>query len=571
MARPSWLDPIPCDFGRLALHPDPLLDALLRRLGLADEGAVANFLDARPRPAPDPLGLPNMAAAVERVGRALTDDERIGIYGDYDVDGVTATALLLRALRRATGARDRVVARLPTRAEGYGLNPAAVSALAEAGVDLLIVVDCGSGDHPNVGLARERGLDVIVLDHHQMADDGPPGAIVVSAQLGADAAGPYRDLSAVGLAYLLTVALARRGHAVAEDSRREPTELLDLVALGTIADVSPLTGINRALVRDGLRRIRQQPRPGLRALCQRAGVAPETVSSEAVAFKLAPRLNAAGRMGDPQLALDLLLSDDPTEAARLAAELERLNALRRAEGQRIVSEAEALLQERSDLADRRLLVVAKDSWGSGVLGLAAGRLAERFGRPVIVLNDDGELSRGSARSVPGFDINRALAGCADLLRAHGGHGQAAGLTVPSADLARLEAALEAAVAAAALPPPGPPVLRVDADLPAERLTLRTAEVLEALQPFGAGNPTPLLRVRGLGVRSYNTIGQDGIHLKLHLRTPAGAAQAVIWGAASRSRELLRLPAIDIVATVGIDHWSGRPRLAIEVKDFIATE
>ncbi len=232
----------------------------------------------------------------------------------------------------------------------------------------------------------------------------------------------------------------------------------DLVALGTIADVSPLTGLNRALVRDGLRRIRQQPRPGLRALCQRAGVAPETVSSEAVAFKLAPRLNAAGRMGDPQLALDLLLSDDPTEAARLAAELERLNALRRAEGQRIVSEAEALLQERSDLADRRLLVVAKDSWGSGVLGLAAGRLAERFGRPVIVLNDDGELSRGSARSVPGFDINRALAGCADLLRAHGGHGQAAGLTVPSADLARLEAALEAAVAAAALPPPGPPVL-----------------------------------------------------------------------------------------------------------------
>ena len=570
MPRPSliWLEPEPGPPDRPALHRDPLLDALLARRGIADEAAAVDFLDAGTRPAPDPFGLPNMGAAAARVGRALATGEPIAVHGDYDADGVTATALLVRALRRAAVAPRHVVPHLPTRADGYGLRPEAVNALADDGANLLIAVDCGSGDHANVALARERGLDVVILDHHQMGDRGPDGAIVVSAQLDPDPANPYRELAAVGVAYLLAVALARNGCRVGDEAAgTEPVDLLDLVALGTIGDVSPLVRLNRALVRDGLGRIRTRPRAGVRALCQRAGVDPRTLTSEQVAFKLAPRVNAAGRMGDPRLALDLLLTDDPVAAARLAVELERLNALRKAEGQRVVAEAEALLRDRVDLDDRRLLVVAGGGWRGGVLGLAAGRLAERFGRPVIVLNDDGELSRGSARSVPGFDITRALAGCGGLLRSHGGHGQAAGLTVSSADVASLEAALEAAIAATDLPPPGPPALRIDADLPAERLTPRTAEALEALQPYGAGNPPPLLRVRGVGLHSYNTIGQDGSHLKLHLRTSAGPVQAVSWGTAARSRDLIRLPDLDLVVTVGIDHWNGRARLAVEAKDF----
>ena len=568
MPRPVWIDPEPTPSTVPPLHTDALLHALLAAR-FADAAAVADFLDARPRPAPDPDLMPGLAVAAERVGRAIARRERIAVFGDYDVDGVTATALLARALRAATGDADRLILRLPTRDEGYGLNPATVDALAATGASLLVAVDCASSDHANVARARARGLDVVVLDHHQMVDPGPAGALVVSAQL--DAASPYRDLTAVGVAYLLAVALARLGHDLGAGPGSEPVDLLDLVALGTIGDVAPLTGVNRALVRDGLRRIARQPRAGVRALCQRAGIAPATLTSEQVAYKLAPRLNAAGRMDDPHLALDLLLADDPRQAAILAGELEKLNARRRAESQRIVAEAEGLLLSRPDLASRRLLVLARPGWGSGVLGLAAGRLAERFGRPVLVLNDDGELSRGSARSVPGFDINRALAACADLLDAHGGHSQAAGLTVPTAHLARLEAALEEAVAGADLPPPGPPALRIAADLPPARLTMQTAELLEELQPYGAGNPLPLLRVRDVAVRSYNTIGQDGSHLKLHLETPRGVVPALCWGASARSRELFNQPRIDLVATVGLDHWNGQRRLHVEVKDFRPAE
>lgn len=559
-----WIDPAPPTSASTALHSDPLLAALLA--GRApDAAAAADFLDPRPRPAPDPFALPGMAAAADRIGRALAGGETVALYGDYDVDGVTSVAVLLRAFRAAGGGRARVVPRLPTRREGYGLNPGAVDEIAAAGASLLVAVDCGSTDHPNVARAQARGLDVVVLDHHQMEEPAPPGAIVVSPQSAPDA--PYKELAAAGVAYLLAVALSRRGADVGDGPGREPTSLLDLAALGTVGDVAPLTGVNRALVRDGLRRIAERPRPGIAALCQRAGVVPSALTSEQVAFKLAPRLNAAGRMAHPRLALDLLLAPDLATASGLSLELERLNTQRRAESRRVEAEAEGLILARPDLADRRLLVLARPDWGSGVLGLAAGRLAERFGRPVLVLSDDGELSRGSARSVPGFDIARALSGCGDLLEAHGGHSQAAGLSLASARVPELEAALDAALLAARLPEPGPPALRIDADLPVERLALPTAQLLEGLQPFGSANPQPLLRLSGVPLRSYNAIGQDGSHLKLHLETPRGVVQALSWGAAERSRELLLRPHLDLVVAIGIDTWNGRRRLHVEAKDF----
>ena len=564
---PVWIEPAPRASDRPPLHPEPLLDALLAGR-VADPAAAKAFLDPRPQAAPDPLLLPGMAAAAGRVGRALADREAIALYGDYDVDGVSSTALLARGFAAATGGEATVVTRLPTRREGYGLHPAVVEELAAAGASLLIAVDCASGDHLNVAHARYLGLDVVVLDHHQLDDGAPDDAVVVSSHLQAEA--PYSELSAAGIAYLLAVALARAGHDLGDGPGREPRGLLDLCALGTVGDVVPLTGPNRPLVRDGLRAIAERPRVGIRALCQRAGVSPTTVTSEEVAFKLAPRLNAAGRMADPRLALDLLLTDDPRRAARLADELEGLNARRRAESQRVVAEAEEIVLARPDLADRRLLVVSRRGWGGGVLGLAAGRLVERFGRPVVVLADDGAVLRGSARSVPGFDIARALAGCDGLLEAHGGHSQAAGLTLRTAALSRLEAALEAAVAGAALPTPGAPALRIDADLPAARLDLATAELIGCLQPFGSGNRQPLLRLRDLPVRSYNLIGRDGGHLKLHLETPRGVVPALFWGAAARSRELVQRPRLDLVATVGVDHWNGQRRLQVEVKDFRPT-
>ncbi|MDP9369295.1 MAG: single-stranded-DNA-specific exonuclease RecJ [Chloroflexota bacterium] len=574
MARTRWIDPEPLPPALTALHRDPLLAELLYRRGLRDPDAAQVFLDARPRPAPDPALLPNMDRAVERVCRALERGERIAVFGDYDADGVTSTALLTRALRAAAGP-DRVVSRVPTRVEGYGLSRNAIDAFHAAGANLLIAVDCASTDHEHVAYARECGLDVLVLDHHQMRDGGPTGAIVVSPQLPSDSESTprsYRELSAVGIAYLLVAALAREGCRVDGSDGREPeTDLLDLVALGTIGDVAPLTGPNRSLVRDGLRRLRERPRPGIAALCRRAGIDPGDLASASVTFKLVPRLNAAGRMADPALALDLLLTDDHPEAERLAAEIEALNARRKAESRQVVEDAEALLRTQPGWTERRVLVVSSRSWGGGVLGIAAGQLAERYGRPAIVLSDDGTVSRGSARSVSGFDIAGALACHSHLLDHHGGHSQAAGLTMPTAHVPGLTDALEAAIDAEGVALAAEPEIRIDADVPLERLTLATARLLADLEPHGAGNEPPVFRVRGARVAKYNAIGADRRHLKLHVGVGRGAIPVVAWGAADRSSELLRDPVVDLLVALSVDRWDGQTRLQVEAKDFRPAE
>lgn len=565
MSRLIWIEPEPLPADVPALHPDRLLAELLFRRGIGDAPAASAFLQKGPSPAPDLSRMPNLDTAAERVCRAVETGERIAIFGDYDADGVTSTALLAHALRAATGDPTRVIARVPTRDEGYGLSQSAIDDFDKAGVTLLIAVDCGSSDHERVAHARAAGLDVVILDHHHMHDAGPEGAIVVSAQLAED--GTYRELAAVGVAYLLVAALAQLGCPIDGATGEPETALLDYVALGTVADVAPLTGANRALVRDGLERMRRAPRAGIRALCRQAGIEPATLTAEQISFKLAPRLNAAGRMADPKLALDLLLTVDPKEAAALAAEIERLNGERRAESQRIVREAEHLIAAQLDWAERPLLIVRGAGWSNGVLGIAANQLVSRYGRPVIVLNDDGAISRGSARSVPGFDIVEALMECAGLLDAHGGHSQAAGLTVANANVPALTTALEHAVETSGIEMPVTLFVEIDAELAAERLTIDTAHLLEALQPFGMGNEQPVFLVRNLRVRQYDVMGQDKRHLRLHLASARGVTRAVCWGAADRSKELMACREIDIAAAIGIDTWNGQTRLHVEVKDF----
>jgi single-stranded-DNA-specific exonuclease len=564
-----WIDPEPLPADAPVVHPDQLLSELLVRRGIRSPADAHDFLDGRARSAPDPFRLPNMEAAVHRIGRAIESGERIAIFGDYDADGVTATALLLRALRQAGGSHDRVVARLPRRSEGYGLNRDGIDELAAGGARLLIAVDCGSSDHDEVDYALAQGLDVVVLDHHQMADDGPRGAIVVSAKLPGAATEAYHELSAVGVAYLLVAGLARDGYFSGENDPEH--ELLDFVALGTIGDVSPMTGPNRALVREGLRRLRARPRAGLRALYRSARVEADAIASVTVAFKIVPRLNAAGRMGDPRVALDLLLTDDPLQAQVLASRLEALNDERKLRGQQVVAEAERQILARPDLESRGLLIVTGEGWTGGVLGIAAAKLTERFGRPVIVMNRDGETCRGSARSIPGFDINAALAAAGPLVGEHGGHNQAAGLTVRPADVEPLEAALSEAVFAEQIEVPIAPALRPDAVLPAPLLHIESARTLQALEPHGAGNEPPLLLVRDLRIRKYDTVGQDGSHLKLTVETGRGSAQVMVWGAADRSRQLLGLPRIDLALTLRVDRWNGQERLEAIAEDFRLAE
>jgi single-stranded-DNA-specific exonuclease len=563
-----WVEPEPLPDGASILHPDPLLSEILYRRGIRTAEDVETFLRPSLGQAADPFRLPNMEAAARRVCEAIERGERIGVFGDYDADGVTSTALLVVALRAATGDPAQVRYRLPTRSEGYGLNETGIGELAAGGATLLIAADCGSCDHPEVEHARRLGMDIVVLDHHQMDDDGPPGAIVVSARLPSAPPDAYPELSAVGLAYLLVKALVAQG-CVSTDRLAEQ-ELLDLVALGTIGDVSPMTGANRGLVATGLRRIHDRPRPGIAALCRRARIEPPAVTSGTIAFKLVPRLNSAGRIGDPRIALELLLTEDHRQADALSRDLEVLNEERKARGQEILFEAERMILERRDLDSRGLFIVAGDGWSGGVLGLAAAKLTERFGRPVIVLSRDGEISRGSARSIPGFDINAALAQSAPLVREHGGHSQAAGLAMFSKDIDALETSLSEAVRSSAITLPRANELHPDAVLPVEHLRLDTARRLQVLEPHGAGNEAPLLLVRGARVRQYALVGLDKTHLKLFVETGRGTAQVMVWGAASRSAELLHQRPVDLALTLRVDRWNGEERLEAVATDFRVT-
>jgi single-stranded-DNA-specific exonuclease len=473
--------------------------------------------------------------------------------------------LLTLALRAASGGAQPVAVRLPLRREGYGLSEVGVDDLAGKGVKLLIAVDCGSRDHAAVARARQQGLDVVILDHHRIGDAPPDGAILASAQAREDA--PYRSVSAAGLAYLMATGLAAFGWNTGSGSGREPTDLLDLAMIGLVADVSPLIGVNRALVRDGLRRLQADARPGVRALCELARISSATLSSENISFQIAPRLNAPGRLDDPHPAFELLIAGDMATAQRLAQRTEEANQRRKSLQERIINEVEAQLRADPGRLERRALVVAGQEWGAGIVGLVAGKLAERFGRPAIVLSiSDGE-AHGSARSVSGFDITGALSAVSSLLTRHGGHTGAAGLSLPAARITELDDALQEAISRSDLPPPGPARLEIDADLEPRRLTLDSVRLLATLGPFGEGNPMPRLRIENLPIRGYTVMGSMSQHLKVLTSGPAGNVEAVLWGGANRSRELVGARSVDLVGRIETNTWNGVSRAQVKLDDF----
>jgi single-stranded-DNA-specific exonuclease len=561
----DWIEPVPTPPAFRAAHPDPLIaDILARRL--QNPADIAEFLNTSPRPAPDPWLLPNMERAIARIARALRSGESIGVFGDYDTDGVTSTAILTLALRTASGGTQPQTVRLPFRAEGYGLSVIGVNDLADAGVQLLIAVDCGSKDHAAVATARQRGLDVIIVDHHRIIEAPPDDAIVVSAQL--DPESPYLGMSASGLAYLVAVSLAQSGFDAGDGSGVEPRSLLDLAMIGLVGDVSPLVGVNRALVRDGLRVLRNgHARPGLQALAESAGMNLHRVSSSEIAFQLSPRLNAPGRLADASPAYRLLMADNLAEARAFASLVSQANQRRKTMQQKIHGEAEELLSRDPARMQRRFLLVSGQDWEKGIVGLVASKLSEQLDRPVGVLSIAGDEAHGSARSVPGFDLAAALAGLDHLLLRHGGHERAAGLAVAADRLADLEEALHQAVVAAATPPPGPGRLEIDADLPAERMSLETLGEIQKLGPFGEANPQPILRVRRAPLRDYLTMGSERQHLKLNIGTGVSGVSAILWSGAHRSRELVGQRSVDLAGILECNEWQGTRRIQMRLMDF----
>ena len=560
----EWIEPIPLDGGLPLFHSDPLLHAILsRRLAAVDE--AADFLNVDPRPAPDPHLLPGMSEVTDRIASALCRNEPIGIFGDYDTDGVTSAALLTLALRAASGGRQPVAIRLPLRREGYGLSETGVEDIARAGGRLLVAVDCGSKDHAAVERARKLGLDVVVLDHHRITAPPSPHAIVASPQLREGA--PYKSVSAAGIAYLMATALAGHGFDTGGGAGKEPTALLDLAMIGLVGDVSSLTGVNRALVRDGLRQLRQNPRPGLRALCEGAGIDPVALSSTHVAFQVSPRLNAPGRLDDPRPAYELLITQDRRQAQRLAEQAENANQRRKLLQDRILREIDAALTADSSRLERRVLVFAGSGWEPGILGLAASKLAEKHDRPVIVLNVVDGVAHGSARSVPGFDITSALAESASVLSRFGGHARAAGLALPASHVGDLDDALQCSIAESQAAAPGPPRLVIDADLEPGRLRLETARLIQSLGPFGEGNPVPVLRISRMPIRGYTVMGREKQHLKILTASAANEGEAILWNGANRSRELLGARHADLVGVLETNVWNGTSRVQMRLADF----
>ncbi len=536
----------------------PLLRDLLYHRGITSPEAAEEFI-ARVWSAGDPFQLKGMEPALKRLEQAIARGELIAVYGDYDVDGVTATAMLVQALQ-TLGAPARPY--IPHReTEGYGLNGEALRGLAEAGVRVVITVDCGARAVAEATLARSLGLDLIVTDHH-LPGEVLPEAILINPKQ-PDCSYPFKELAGVGVAYKLVQALK----TLYPHAPFDPEDFLDLVALGTVADLVPLLGENRALVARGLERLRAPARVGLQALYQAAGLEASRVDSWAISFILAPRLNAAGRLEHALAAYRLLITRDPAEAVALAEELDRQNRERQILTQATEEAARAMAIHEDEIP--WLIFAASEDFRPGVVGLAAGRLAEAFYRPAVVISLMGEEGRGSARSIPGFHITQALDACADLLVRHGGHASAAGFVVRRENLERLRERLQRLAAQSLGAQELQPSTVVEAVLPLREVTWRLHEWITRLEPYGYGNPAPRFLSRGVVVRSVRTVGNDGQHLRMVLTVPEGGPvwDAMAFRQGDRAAEVRPGMPLDVVFEVRAEQWNGEPRLTLLVEDF----
>lgn len=567
-ARPSprWIPP-PADAAARAADlsatlpglPDALSRVLAAR-GLSEPSAVRRFLRPTLDDLHDPFELPDMTSAVDRLEAAVASGETIFVHGDFDADGMTATALAVRGLRRL-GVEP--VAHVPHRTnDGYDLREEGVERAAETGAGLILTVDCGVTAIGAVAAAADRGLDVVVTDHHR---PGPelPGALAVVNPMRQDATYPFRGLSGVGVAFKLVTALFDR----AGIPEPELYQHLDLVAVGTVADQMPLTGENRILVRAGLRALRRTRKPGLRALMRQAKVDPRRpLDAEDIAYRLGPRLNSVGRMAAAETGVRLLLTDDPAEAEALAAHLDEQNEARRRTDRELTAEVERRLEQSFDAATHPAVVVWGDDWHRGVVGIVASRLVDRWHRPAVVVSFDGEVGEGSGRSVEGFHLFDALRDCEGLLERYGGHRMAAGLRIRRERIEEFAARLRELAAERLQAAPETPELPIDLELPLLEVNADLADALRHLAPYGADNPAPVLAVRGVRLDRPATVGAGGRHLQATLRDGEAELRAIGFGLADRLDAVRGGDAVDAAFHLERDVWRGRERLQARLLD-----
>lgn len=544
----------------LANFQQPLRQILFNR-GYSTESSALNYLAAAPPPGSEPNNLLGMGEAVSRLTSAITHQEKIAIYGDYDADGVTATALMVQVLT-ALGAN--VEGYIPNRFdEGYGLNNEALDYLKERRVNLIITVDCGVRSLEEANHAKNLGMDLVITDHHHPSDELPQVISVINPKQNDD---PYPDknLAGVGLAYKLALALIdseqKRGSFQADAI--DKLDLLDLVALGTVADLAPLIQENRNLVRAGLNAIRNPRRQGLQALIGVCGLVPRRVRASDIGFVLGPRLNAAGRLDSALAAYELLTTQDINEAGRLAQQLDNQNRERQKITREIQSRAEQIAL--SEDPDTLLLFAADPDFNPGVVGLAASRLNERYYRPAIVAHQGEEFTRGSCRSIPEFHITNALDECEDLMERHGGHAAAAGFTIQNKNLPELIARLRQIANEQLSDKDLRKVMHADLEIQLSDLVPEILEQLEILQPTGYGNPQAMFVSRELKVVDHRVVGRDGTHLKLTVSDGWVTYDAIAFGQGQWHTEMPLF--IDLMYTFEKNEFNGKENLQLNVKD-----
>ena len=548
--------------GELNLHP--LVGKLLLGRGVTSVEEARRFLEPRLEDLHDPYLLPDVEAAVDRLAFALEKNEKIFVHGDYDADGVTSAALCMRALA-ALGAN--VVGFVPKRSDGYDLQVVGVEKAREAGARLIMTADCGVCAVEPVAHAKSLGLDVIVTDHHR-PEEKLPEAVAVVNPYRLDSKAPFQALCGAGVAFKLLDALVAR--IMPQHRTAFRYNYVDLVAVGTVADVTPLIDENRILVAHGLRTLAQGKKTGLKALLESMDLWNRTLDAESISWKLGPRLNAAGRMEDADLAYRLLVTRDADEAKDLAGQLGALAERSREETARVTTEAmlDAMLDENKD---RRVMVLARDRWGKGVVGVAAARIAEQMRRPVILLSYDADqdLYHGSARSDGKFKLHAALLECDALLERYGGHSLSAGVSLKSANLAAFRDRMHELAAGEVMVDLAPPELPVDAELTdGGALTFPLVEAMERLAPFGKGNDEPVFATRGATVLECKKMGREGATLGLWVRLP-GSTQGIkgVWFRNGEWADRLSMgDEVDIAYTPKISEWNGRVRMELVVKD-----
>ncbi|MCZ6835087.1 MAG: single-stranded-DNA-specific exonuclease RecJ [Planctomycetota bacterium] len=558
----------------------PLLQRLFTARGFTDEDQIRRFCEPRLTDLHDPTAMCGVEIASARLVDAIKNHQHIVIYGDYDVDGITATAILYHSIKLASP-EAKLNTYVPHRLdEGYGLNADALRQLRADGADLVISVDCGVTAHDEAQIAKEIGLDLIITDHHHLPPEkaGLPEAFAIVHPGLPNKSGqpyPFADLCGAGVAFKLAWYFATLwcgSQRVSKAFQDLLIDLLPLVALGTIADVVPLVDENRVLTLFGLRRIKQTPFVGLKALIEASNLMDESIDCEKVGFVLGPRLNACGRMGHAREAMKLLTDATPSEAMEIATQLDKLNRQRQKTQRDIVDQAMGLAEDMGMTGDdHRVIVLAHESWHPGVVGIACSRLAEKFGRPVVLMQKQGDICKGSARSVDGYSIHDGLESCRDLLTTFGGHEMAAGLSLATTNLDAFVARLKEHANANIEVDDLMPSIKIDCDATLDELDYETVKQIGAMSPFGRGNRRPTIRITGAVLaEAPRQMGAQGKHLSMRIRQDNKGQRRMIrtvwWSEGARADHIATGMKLDVAIEPKLNTWNGRTNVEAELRD-----